>query len=195
MMSLTVERQTSEALRTQHGASPFGNTYQFAARRFDDATGLYYYRNRYYEPVSERFINRDALGYHDSLNVYAYVRNNSVNRVDPLGLQEKVLIPKFVLDKDDKLSRSYLELDKADFEKTIKKAFDELLKDCMKQCLTWKNNEKRKDFVLRIKNTAARKEFEIDGRKKPITDPKTNESLETINTKYVNDVVTVQTPA
>ncbi|MEZ5402400.1 MAG: RHS repeat-associated core domain-containing protein [Bryobacteraceae bacterium] len=68
--------------------SGFGNVYRFTGRRFDDATGLYYYRNRYYEPASGRFINRDPLGYPDSMNACAYVRNNPVNRFDPLGLRE-----------------------------------------------------------------------------------------------------------
>ena len=33
-----------------------------------------------------RFLSTDPLGYADGMNLYAYVRNNPINRVDPLGL-------------------------------------------------------------------------------------------------------------
>ncbi len=41
---------------------------------------------RYYNPVTGRYISRDPLGYHDSLNDYLYVNDNPINRIDPLGL-------------------------------------------------------------------------------------------------------------
>lgn len=88
MTSRTSDHTTTAALRNHSGISAFGNVYRFTGRRFDDKTGLYYNRNRYYEPTSGRFISRDPLGYPDSLNAYAYVRNNPANRVDPLGLKE-----------------------------------------------------------------------------------------------------------
>ncbi len=66
--------------------SSFGNTYLYTARRFDDITGLYYYRNRYYDPRSGRFITRDPIGYVDGLNLLSYVNNNVERYTDPHGL-------------------------------------------------------------------------------------------------------------
>ena len=66
--------------------SSLGNPYLFTGRRFDDETGLYYYRARYYDPYIGRFLQTDPTGYIDSLNLYTYVGNNPVTFVDPLGL-------------------------------------------------------------------------------------------------------------
>ena len=59
--------------------------YGYTGREPDD-TGLIYYRARYYDPTVGRFTQRDPLGMADGINRYAYVRNNPVNLVDPLGL-------------------------------------------------------------------------------------------------------------
>ena len=67
-------------------ASQFGNPYLFTGRRLDLSTGLYYYRNRYYQADTGRFISRDFAGYADGMNLYAYVQNNPANWQDPLGL-------------------------------------------------------------------------------------------------------------
>jgi RHS repeat-associated protein len=66
------------------------NTYTYTGREWDESAGLYYYRARYYEPISGRFINEDPIGFAGGdTNFYAYVRNNPVNMVDPLGLTLK----------------------------------------------------------------------------------------------------------
>ncbi len=70
--------------------SSFGNTYLYTARRFDDVTGLYYYRNRYYDPRSGRFITRDPAKYVDGYNLYSYVTNAIGSAKDPLGLWTEV---------------------------------------------------------------------------------------------------------
>ncbi len=64
--------------------------YAFTGREYDKETGLYYYRARYYDPEIGRFISKDPfpgfLSYPQTLNLYPYVGNNPVNRVDPWGL-------------------------------------------------------------------------------------------------------------
>ena len=54
--------------------------------REPDASGLTYYRARYYDPASRRFTQRDPIGFGGGLNQYAYVGNNPVNFTDPSGL-------------------------------------------------------------------------------------------------------------
>jgi hypothetical protein len=52
----------------------------------DDGNGLLDMRARYYDPEIGRFINKDPIGWRGGINMYAYVLNNPVNFVDPLGL-------------------------------------------------------------------------------------------------------------
>lgn len=54
--------------------------------REPDATGLIYYRARYYDPAIARFSQRDPIGLQGGVNQYAYVSNNPVNYTDPTGL-------------------------------------------------------------------------------------------------------------
>ena len=54
--------------------------------REPDATGMTFYRARYYHPGIGRFASRDPMGMADSVSPYAYVANNPINLVDPMGL-------------------------------------------------------------------------------------------------------------
>jgi RHS repeat-associated protein len=62
--------------------------YKYTGREFDQETGLHYYRARYFDAQVGRFISQDPLGFGsgDGSNLYAYVTNQPVNRVDPSGL-------------------------------------------------------------------------------------------------------------
>jgi len=60
------------------------NPYLFAARRLDAETGLYYFRNRYFNPVQGRFQQRDPI--RSPANAYEYALSNPVMKRDPLGL-------------------------------------------------------------------------------------------------------------
>jgi RHS repeat-associated protein len=62
------------------------NPFQYTGREFDSETGLYYYRARYYDPMSGRFLSEDPLRFVDvGSNLYAYVGNSPTNLVDPSG--------------------------------------------------------------------------------------------------------------
>jgi len=61
------------------------NSHQFTGRE-RDATGLYFYRARYYSPTLQRFISEDPLGFGGGqVNLYGYVGNDPVDSVDPGG--------------------------------------------------------------------------------------------------------------
>ncbi|WP_410210302.1 RHS repeat-associated core domain-containing protein [Aquirhabdus sp.] len=61
---------------------------RFPGQYYDEATGLYYNHNRYYNPELGRYMEPDPTGLDSGLNPYAYAGNNPVNSVDPTGLYE-----------------------------------------------------------------------------------------------------------
>ena len=62
------------------------NSYRYTAREFDQDTGLYYYRARYYDSHFGHFLSEDPLRFRVGANFYSYVDNDPDNGVDPLGL-------------------------------------------------------------------------------------------------------------
>lgn len=63
------------------------NPLAYAGRPLDPETGFLYYRARYYDPRTGRFVSPDPIGFRGGdANLYRYVGNNPVNRVDPFGL-------------------------------------------------------------------------------------------------------------
>jgi RHS repeat-associated protein len=77
--------------------SAAGEPFLFTGQQFDNkardvAGGLYYLRNRVYDPSIGRFLTRDPLPGQltapQTQNRYPYVENNPVNRVDPRGLHD-----------------------------------------------------------------------------------------------------------
>src|SRR5262249_54175697 len=70
---------------TSHSA--IGNPWMFTGRQFDEETGIYFYRARYYDPVKGRFLQRDPLGYVDGMNLYEYVQSRPTYTMDPEGMQ------------------------------------------------------------------------------------------------------------
>jgi len=84
----------AEAYRyTPYGAvetpAALGNPYLFTGRRLD-ATGLYYYRARMYDPNLGRFLQPDPIGVAGGMNLYRYVGNSPTAGVDPWGLERDV---------------------------------------------------------------------------------------------------------
>jgi RHS repeat-associated protein len=83
------------AVVTEYTYAPFGQTsvsglpspnpFQFTGRE-NDGSGLYHYRARYYDPIRNRFISEDPIGLAGGINLRAYLGNNPLRRVDPLGL-------------------------------------------------------------------------------------------------------------
>ncbi len=69
------------AIRTQTGSS--GNYWLFTGEQRDGDSSMYYLRARYYDPAIGRFMGQDPVPF---VNRYAYVGNNPINALDPLGL-------------------------------------------------------------------------------------------------------------
>lgn len=65
------------------------NQFTYTGRELDSESGLYYYRNRYYDPKIGRFTSQDPLGMVDGPNLYTYVNNNPINFIDPWGFSKK----------------------------------------------------------------------------------------------------------
>ncbi len=64
-----------------------GDRFQYTGREYDAELGLYYYRARYYDPSTGRFLSEDPLSFAagDS-NLYRYVFNTPTLYTDPSGL-------------------------------------------------------------------------------------------------------------
>jgi len=62
------------------------NTLYYTGRERDPDTGLYYYRARYYDPLTGRFDSEDPKGFTSGVNFYVYAKNNPINANDPYGL-------------------------------------------------------------------------------------------------------------
>lgn len=67
--------------------SAIGNRFLYTGREYLRELGLYDHRNRVYSPVLGRFLQTDPIRFQaGDVNIYRYVRNNSINSSDPSGL-------------------------------------------------------------------------------------------------------------
>ncbi|MCU1751280.1 RHS repeat-associated core domain-containing protein [Pseudomonas sp. 6D_7.1_Bac1] len=97
--SCLMELDQKAQMITHEGYYPYGATAWMAARslievaykfiRYSgkemDESGLYYYGARYYAPWVQRWISADPAGAVDGTNLFAFVGNNPLRYVDPVG--------------------------------------------------------------------------------------------------------------
>jgi RHS repeat-associated protein len=62
------------------------NPFRFSTKYQDNETDLFYYGCRYYNPSTGRWISRDPIEEQGGLNLHGFVGNNSINKLDLLGL-------------------------------------------------------------------------------------------------------------
>ncbi len=55
-------------------------------QQYDEESGLYYNRHRYYDPLQGRYITQDPIGLKGGWNFYQYPLN-PISNIDPLGLE------------------------------------------------------------------------------------------------------------
>jgi RHS repeat-associated protein len=65
-----------------------GGRFQYTGQVWLGEAGVYHYKARAYKPELGRFLQTDPIGHGGGPNLYAYVGNDPVNLVDPLGLQK-----------------------------------------------------------------------------------------------------------
>jgi RHS repeat-associated protein len=94
--SVTSLSSTAGVLASTYGYDSFGkltastgmltNPFKYTGREFDSETGIYYYRARYYDPGTGKFVSEDPLRFEIGINFYPYVQNDPVGHIDPSGL-------------------------------------------------------------------------------------------------------------
>jgi RHS repeat-associated protein len=84
---LQIPFMTSSGQKIADVANAFG----FGTRYTDAETGLVYFLGRYYSPRSGRFLNCDPIAEAGGANLYAYCHGDPVNKVDMLGMKERVI--------------------------------------------------------------------------------------------------------
>lgn len=90
----------SQQVANSYAYSPFGiianeqenlsQPFKFVGQHgvMTEPNGFYYMRARYYDPQAGRFISEDPIGFAGGdVNLYGYVTNNPINRIDPWGLK------------------------------------------------------------------------------------------------------------
>ncbi|MGI6495631.1 MAG: RHS repeat-associated core domain-containing protein [Kiritimatiellia bacterium] len=60
--------------------------HRFSTKYYETETGLYYYGYRFYAPKLMRWLNRDPIDEEGGLNLYGFCGNDSVNRLDAMGM-------------------------------------------------------------------------------------------------------------
>jgi len=174
--SSALEVDGNGELISQEEYYPFGGTALFAARsqleadyktirysgKEQDATGLYYYGYRYYQPWAGRWLSADPVGTMDGLNLFMMVRDNPVTLYDNDGRVanetqrlRKYSIKNSGLDEEIITAKSILEeaikkLEVPKLEKKTKEDIREILKGGA-NAKKIKTTELKGEILLRFK--------------------------------------------
>jgi RHS repeat-associated protein len=85
-----IVRRTTSPVAGSPVTAGVGIDFGYAGRPLEERTGLSDNRARWYEPGTGRFINEDPSGFKGGdANLFRYVGNDPLNRIDPSGLMAK----------------------------------------------------------------------------------------------------------
>ncbi|ELB3423930.1 RHS repeat protein, partial [Escherichia coli] len=65
--------------------------YRLPGQQYDEESGLYYNRHRYYDPLQGRYITQDPIGLKGGINLYTYPLA-PIRYTDPLGLERVISV-------------------------------------------------------------------------------------------------------
>ncbi|MEX0962317.1 MAG: RHS repeat-associated core domain-containing protein [Simkaniaceae bacterium] len=77
------EKYEIDAFGKEKSPAPF-NPWRFSSKRSEE--GLFFFGLRFYDPTLGRWLNPDPAGFVDGANLYVFVQNNPLNRLDLFGL-------------------------------------------------------------------------------------------------------------
>jgi RHS repeat-associated core domain len=94
--SITSLTNSSGAIANTYTYDSFGNQtastgtvvnpFRFTGRELDSETGNYFYRARYYDQSTGRFLSEDGQQFSSGVDFYSYVKNSPIRFSDPMGL-------------------------------------------------------------------------------------------------------------
>ncbi len=163
--------------------------YRYTGREFDAETGLNYYRARYFDSFSGRFIGQDPIGFSaDDANLYRYVGNKVINHKDPSG---KVEISYEFSDLGGGFHHIDLYLKTRTWQETY--GFDNsirIIKNSNKEYIIWKDDYKPVDYTKKPRRTQeqfnADMKYDRDQRQLIYSDPNDPRCIEKRNLEMVN---------
>ena len=96
--ALAVPNGNDIALAGSYRYDPFGrligtptdlaarNTQRFSSKDWHNPSGFYYFGYRFYDPATQRWLNRDPIDEQGGINLYRFAANSPVVRIDKTGL-------------------------------------------------------------------------------------------------------------
>ena len=135
---------------TPSSANYLETPYAFTGRELDPETGLYFYRARYYDSNTGRFLSEDPIEVNNErLNLYYYVENNPINRIDPNGevVEEAKQVARRIKDACTSVTKV---VDRG--VQKVKEGFCKITNKDPKKVQQCKNKASRQDFSKNLEN-------------------------------------------
>lgn len=70
---------------SESGSLAGANIYRFSTKEWHQGSGLTYFGLRFYDAALHRWMNRDPIEETGGLNLYAFIENDPLNKIDPFG--------------------------------------------------------------------------------------------------------------